>query len=154
MNRRVLTNATVKNTRATDKVREIADHSCPGLRLKITPAGRRIWIYRYRDKRTRKLVKITLGRYPALSLVDARARWVTLSGATNPKAAYQRALDREMAEDDALLQEDKKDTISTLVQDYVEHARRSKKSWKKDKQMLYNHLMPRYEHLAAYSGPR
>lgn len=50
---------------------ELFDLACPGLILRVTDAGRKTWVVRYRTKDGRQ-PRLTLGTYPALSLVDAR----------------------------------------------------------------------------------
>lgn len=66
-----LTDAAVSNLKADPEKRiEVPDPGIPGLYLVIQPTGAKSWAFRYRfDGRTRKL---TLGRYPVLSLADAR----------------------------------------------------------------------------------
>ncbi len=66
-----LTAAEVKAAKANPKGRqEIPAGVVPGLYLIIQPTGSKVWAFRYRHRgRTRKM---TLGRYPYLSLSDAR----------------------------------------------------------------------------------
>lgn len=49
---------------------EVPDAALPGLYLVVQPSGARSWAYRYRF--ARKPRKLTLGRYPALTLAEAR----------------------------------------------------------------------------------
>lgn len=65
-----LTEAAIKRLKPTSKRQELADGLIPGLYLQIDPSGARSFVLRYRASgRTRKL---TLGRWPALGLADAR----------------------------------------------------------------------------------
>ena len=66
-----LTAAEVKAAKTDPKGRqEIPAGVVPGLYLIIQPTGSKVWAFRYRHRgRTRKM---TLGRYPYLSLSDAR----------------------------------------------------------------------------------
>ena len=52
---------------------EISDQRCPGLTLRVTPAGVRSWTFRFRDKTNGQLERLSLGRYPSISLAQARA---------------------------------------------------------------------------------
>ena len=49
------------------------DKGYPGLALRVSYGGARAWIYLYRLRG--KLKRMTLGRYPAMSLADARQAW-------------------------------------------------------------------------------
>jgi integrase len=66
-----LTDVTVRELKADpDKRREVPDPGIPGLYVVIQPGGAKSWALRYRhDGKTRKL---TLGKYPKLTLSDAR----------------------------------------------------------------------------------
>ena len=50
----------------------IGDSACPGLRLRITPNGIKTFAFAGRDKATGKVVWLTIGRYPDVSLAKAR----------------------------------------------------------------------------------
>lgn len=69
---KALTTRAIEAFKGSDRRREIPDGALPGLFLVVQPSGAKSWAVRYRvGTRTRKL---TLGRYPALSLADARTR--------------------------------------------------------------------------------
>ena len=53
-----------------DKRVEIPDGGLPGLYLAVQPTGRKTWVVRYRHEGKPK--KLTLGRWPAIGLADAR----------------------------------------------------------------------------------
>ncbi len=48
------------------------DDKQPGLALQITPAGTKTFQFRNWDKRRRQTKILTLGKYPAVSINDAR----------------------------------------------------------------------------------
>jgi hypothetical protein len=50
----------------------VGDAACPGLCVRITPKGVKTFAFAYRNKATRKVEWLTLGRYPDLSLTKAR----------------------------------------------------------------------------------
>src|SRR6266536_1188667 len=72
---RALTDAMIRNVPAPAVGRiEIRDPACRGLELRITAAGAKSFAFRFRDKRTQRIERITLGRYPDLLLRAARAQ--------------------------------------------------------------------------------
>jgi integrase len=56
---------------ASGNRRDLADAGCPGLRLRLTPAGAATWVLACRDRHGR-MRRFPLGRYPALGISDAR----------------------------------------------------------------------------------
>jgi integrase len=82
-----LTDSAVRSYEPRPAQYTIGDAACPGLRLRITPKGVKSFVFAYRDKATRKIEWLTLGRYPDLSLTKAReftndARKVVANGGT------------------------------------------------------------------------
>jgi hypothetical protein len=53
---------------------EYADLRCGGLELRVTTAGARSWSFRFRDPRTGRVGRATIGSYPAIGLSAARSR--------------------------------------------------------------------------------
>ena len=52
------------------------DSSYPGLALRVSAGGRKVWVYFFRLKNGRaKLHRMTLGVYPAMSVEQAHAAW-------------------------------------------------------------------------------
>src|SRR5689334_12181695 len=64
----MLTDAEVKRTKPKEKPFKLSDGA--GLHLYVTPAGGKLWRYRYEIGGKEKLLSI--GPYPAVSLVEAR----------------------------------------------------------------------------------
>jgi len=65
-----LTELTIKNLKLTDKVYRIADSN--GLFLEVSPSGSKLWRWRYYYQG--KAQMLALGKYPALSLAEARKK--------------------------------------------------------------------------------
>ncbi len=65
-----LTATEVEKAKPGQKVRRLADGN--GLFLEIKPSGVKWWRYRYRKPDTGKDTMLSLGKYPAVSLADAR----------------------------------------------------------------------------------
>jgi integrase len=68
----MLTDVSVRKTAPTNKRREIMDGQVRGLFLLVQPTGAKSFAVRY--SRAGRVMKVTLGPYPALSLVEARRR--------------------------------------------------------------------------------
>lgn len=67
-----LTDRTIKAIKPVLVRREVADGAMPGLYLVIQPSGGMSWAYRYRSPIDGKPKKLTIGRWPAFGLADAR----------------------------------------------------------------------------------
>jgi integrase len=115
------------------------DQKLPGLSLRISPSGRKTWTVYYRFRKRKR--RFSLGRYPSVSLAEARARahaaFAKLDAQQDPmaeKLAAQRA-----------------GTFAELAKDYLEHhAKKHKpKSWRGDQWMINRHLLPRWQHVKA-----
>lgn len=70
------------------------DAQVPGLELRVTPQGRKVWSLRYRTKEGHQR-RMTLGVFPAVDLGDARTAALTslgsASGGKDPAADQRRA---------------------------------------------------------------
>ncbi|MGE4372906.1 MAG: tyrosine-type recombinase/integrase [Xanthobacter sp.] len=52
---------------------DYVDERVPGLSLRVSATGVKSWSLRFRDKVTGRIERLTIGRYPAVSLAQARA---------------------------------------------------------------------------------
>ena len=116
---------------------EINDLRSIGLTLRVASGGTRTWCFRFRDPRSGKSVRSTIGTYPDLSLGDAREkadefRKLVAKG-TNPVTVKR----QERADADSK-------TFAHLAGRYMEeHARRRKrpKSIEDDDRNLQLHIL-------------
>ncbi|MDA4925413.1 tyrosine-type recombinase/integrase [Acinetobacter baumannii] len=67
-----LAEKTIRNARPKDKTYFLSDDN--GLSLKIDPKGQKSWCYRFIDDVSRKRRRVVIGKYPELSLKDARSK--------------------------------------------------------------------------------
>jgi integrase len=65
-----LTNLQIQNARPTDRVTQYTDDR--GLYLEVHPSGSKLWRYKYRYMG--KQMRLAIGRYPDVSLAEARRR--------------------------------------------------------------------------------
>lgn len=70
----MLTNTQIKNAKPAERAVKLFDGG--GLYLEIAPSGGKLWRLKYRFDRKEK--RLALGRYPEISLADARKRRETV----------------------------------------------------------------------------
>ena len=119
---------------------ELVDTSRKGLRLRLYPTGKKVFVFRYRfNERSRIL---TIGEYsPDLSLEEANQR---LSMA---KLALKNKIDPGELKQQSLSGEKAKPLIPELVTEYLErHAKIEKKTWREDQRMLEKDVLPRWKY--------
>jgi integrase len=110
MGKRALTAAAVERIKppATGQA-EHFDAGFPGLALRISHGGARSWIYLYRVHGKQR--RLTLGRYPALPLAEAREAWRTA------RAAIERGEDPAGAKAEAKRREP--DTVRSVAEQFI-----------------------------------
>ena len=139
--RQVLTDTFVRSLKPPASGRmEVNDLRCAGLVLRLTPNGSQSWCWRFRDPATAKTTRATIGKYPAISIAQARSRAEALRRevqcGSNPVAAKRRA--REDAESK---------TFAALAERYLtEHARRRNRPRTVDvnERTLRLHVLPKW----------
>jgi integrase len=115
---------------------EIADLRCSGLTLRVTKGGVKSWSFRFRDPRSRRLTRATIGAYPTVTLQMARERALELgrevAGGVNPVEKKR----RERGEASTR-------TFEALAERYMtEYARRHKRTAEADQRNLSLHVLP------------
>ena len=136
----VLTDTLLKALAPVAGIRlERSDARCSGLTFRVTEGGVKSWSFRFRDRRTGRLQRATLGRYPDVSLAQARARADELRGrvAAELNPLEERRREREEAASR---------TFGAVAERYLnEHARRKKRSAEGDARILRLHILPRWQ---------
>lgn len=106
-----------------------------GFGIRVLPSGVKTWFFIYRIDGKRRFMN--LGHYPSIGLADARKKY---------RAAfdlYEQGKDPADMADQEKEERRKTPTVATLVEDYIErHAKRFKKSWEKDEQILNRDVVP------------
>src|SRR5215475_2521187 len=110
------------------------DAENPGFGLRVSVGGRMAWVVMYRHGNVKR--RLTLGTYPALSLADAREQ----------AGRALRAVQYDGADPAANKKADRAaETFEELAQEYLErHAKREKRSWRKDLLILEKDVLPRF----------
>jgi integrase len=116
-----LTDSVVRKAKPRETRYALTDSDVTGLEMQITPASTRTWYYRGRVNGKRQRVR--LGRFPAVSLTDARKAARTLAG----DAATGDDLPTGLAKRIGRL------TLGDLFEYYMTtHAKLHKRTWKRD----------------------
>ncbi len=115
---------------------EVWDSLTPSFGVRVSPEARKsfFWLYRYEGRPRR----ITFGRYPTLSLTNARAR----------QAKAQELLEEEGKDPGALLVKTRcadreAPTVNDLAAEFLEKwAKPRKRSWREDERQLNANVLP------------
>jgi len=134
----------IKALKSNDSRYELYEDNSNGFGIRVSPAGLKSWISRYRDRSTGKLVKVTLGTFPDTSLTEARDKHnnirQTLNKGKDPRAEAQASKRAHITAP----------TVEQLVEDYIEKwSKPRKRSWKIDKWLLEKDLVSRFGKMKA-----
>jgi integrase len=115
------------------------DALLPGFGLRITDKGSKSWVVMYRvGGRDAVRRRLTLGKYPALSLAKAREQ---------ARAAFQDVA-RGTPPASATKEEEKSTTFTAVAEEFVErHAKQRNRSWRETERILRRYVTPEW-------GPR
>jgi integrase len=133
--RRIINDTSIRSIKPPTKgTVDYFDDLTPGLSLRVTAKDVRTWTFFYRDKHGRQK-RLTLGRYPAVKLADARE----LASETRRGVAKGRdPVAEKRAARDVL-------TFAEVADKYVEeYAKPNKKSWGEDKRQIDADLLPKW----------
>ncbi len=119
------------------------DPSMPGFGLRVSAGGRKSWIVMYRHEGVKR--RYTFGNYQSMSLADARETAAdtlrAVAHGTDPAGSKKAAREAE--------------TFADLAAEYLErHAKRKKRSWRKDALALKRDLLPRFGRMKARAVTR
>lgn len=112
------------------------DSATPGLHLRVSPKGAKSWAYFYRVKTLngRKQRRFTIGRFPALSLADAREQ---------AREKYHAILTENADPANDRVREIQVVTMTDMAEAYIQkYAKVNKRSWKEDERNLNVNVLP------------
>lgn len=130
---KALTDTMVKSARADGGKRlQISDAKCQGLELRVTERGAKSFAFQYRSKRDGKVVRLTLGSYPDLSLADARIKAEQyrhlIADGGDPRDEKRAAIAKATGQGT---------TFDQVAELYLEkYAKPNKSSWRNDESYL------------------
>lgn len=133
----------LKSLKPNDK--EYTARERGGFGIRVMPSGRKVFFYLYRVDGQRRF--LNLGEYPEVELKEARKKYEAaaaqvkllkdgLPGGADPvQVKTDKKFERETHR--------KAPTVADLCSDYIErHAKRKKRSWRKDEQVLNRDVIP------------
>jgi|APSaa5957512535_1039671.scaffolds.fasta_scaffold15235_1 integrase len=135
------TDSKIKNLKPQSKRRIAWEDGGTCLGLRITPTGKKSFVYMYRyDSRPRMM---TLGRYPVLTLADARV-----------DLAKAKALLAKGQDPGTLFLQVKADhqgtpTVSHLAAEFIQKRSQNKKAWQEEQRILQKDVLPKWKHRKA-----
>jgi Arm DNA-binding domain len=125
--RRIINDTTIRSLKPPSSGRvDYFDDLPPGLSLRVTAKNARTWTVFYRNKNGRQK-RLTLGRYPAVKLVDARelAREAQRKVAHGGDPVFEKRAARDVL------------TFGALAKEYIDsYAKPNKRSWREDERQL------------------
>ncbi|MGH7115729.1 MAG: tyrosine-type recombinase/integrase, partial [Stellaceae bacterium] len=126
-----LTALAVARAHAAGKSRaEFWDTVMPGLGLRVTDKGAKSWTVLYRAHGRQR--RATLGRYPALSLAEAREHAASLMREVENGVDPAAEAERRQA-----------DLFEPVVNDFIErHARPNNRGWRRQERDLHREFVP------------
>src|SRR5580704_1382105 len=118
---------------------EYYDTKTPGLALRVQPTGKKTFYLNYRVPNERRSARWTLGRFPSLTVDQARAKveraQVLLRDGVDPNPKHGRpTLPAPIV------------LFSTLAEQFLEqHSKAKKKSWRQDQGWINLYLLPAWK---------
>ena len=131
-----LTDVRVRSLKPKVTRYEVWDPAASGFGVRVTPKGIKSFVYLYRFEGLAR--RMTIGRYPQLSLSEARLKYATAKAALEDKGIDpgKNLVEGRVASRSA-------PTVSQLIDEYIEKwAIPRKRSWKEDKRLLAHDVNP------------
>jgi integrase len=137
-----LTDRSIAALKPKTKRFEVWEDGRTGLGVRVSPVGRKSWVYMYRfDGKPRRM---TLGTYPAVGLAEAHVKHA------KAKADLQKGVDPGAKEIERKATERTAETVAELVETYLEKwARPRKRSAAEDERTLKKEVLPLWGHRKA-----
>lgn len=111
-------------------------NGCPGLGLRITPTGKKSFVYKYMSGRSSRW--ITIGKYPALTIRKARQEYDRLY-----ELVHDYGKDPIQEEKDRIAKLAARIKVSEFTETYLEHSRIKEKTTIHEEERIFNkYLLP------------
>ncbi len=141
------TDASIRALKSKSGRFEVWETNGKGFGLRVSPAGRKTFIFMYRFEGTAR--RMTLGTYPKITLSEAHELHA------KARQKLEKGVDPGIESVKGKRQAREAYTVTELVHDYIEkHAKKKKKSWKEDQRILNKDVTPRWAKRKAASITR
>ena len=132
------TDKSIKALKPEDKRYEKSKDGSLGLGIRVTPKGKKTFIYRYRfQHRQRGMV---IGSYPEISLQEANLIHA------EARSKLKQGIDPAEEKISSKRAEINAETVSQLAELYIAYAKKNKKSWAIDESNLTKRVLPQIGH--------
>jgi len=132
-----LTDASLRALKPKTERYETWESNGKGFGLRVSPAGRKTFIFMYRFDGVAR--RMTIGTYPALTLSEAHELHA------KARQKLEKGIDPGVESVKGKRKAREAYTVLELVDDYIErHAKRKKRSWKEDDRILHKDIIPRW----------
>ena len=137
------TDALIKGLKPTNKRAILFEDGGRGFGLRIEPSGRKSFFleYRFGEAKDRRNRVLTIGKYPTVSLTEARSiASQSLSQVEQDIDPATQKLTKKIADRNAL-------TVGDLVDEYIEKwakVKKKERSWKEDERLLNKDILPEF----------
>jgi integrase len=150
----------VRALTAEAAVYEHAIKDSKGLRIRVSPSGRKSWMYRYRNRTTGALERMVLGAYPKMGLADARDEVDRHRAIVKEHGSARQYRTADHAEKRAALVEklatDSRAafTVEKMVNAYLEEASDTLKGWREVDRALKKYVVEEIGDIPAHEVAR
>lgn len=150
----------VRSLTAETAVYEHAIKDGKGLRIRISPTGRKTWMYRYRNRATGGLERMALGTYPKMGLADARGEVDKQRAIVKEHGSANQFRKADLADKRAALAQklaaDARTafTVEKMVNAYIEKASDTLKGWREVDRALRKYVVAVIGDLPAHEVAR
>lgn len=132
------TDRSIKALKPKNKRYEVSKDAGSGLGIRVTPKGKKLFIYRFRFQyRQRGMV---LGSYPEVSLQEANLMHA------EARSKLKQGVDPAEEKISSKRAEINAETVFQLTELYIAHAKKNKKTWAVDESNLTKRVLPLIGH--------
>lgn len=115
------------------------DMRIPGFGIRVTSKGRKSWVLMRRLHG--KLIRVTLGQYPAMDLAEARKAAGDMADMIERGEDPRETKRQQLAE----AADKQRNTVEGVVRDFIaKHAKRHTKSWRQQELAFEKHVLPKW----------
>lgn len=128
------TDAKVRSLKPRGQKYDVLEFNRSGFAVSIFPSGKRSWVYLYKFRGCSR--RMTLGPYPMVTLAEAHDLHL------DAYRSYRKGEDPGRIKTGDQAKERIAPTVNDLAREYLEKAKKKKKTWKDDERILNKDILP------------